>query len=227
MTGDDPGVGAQGSVEDFAALAAHQLGEAVALVRGAAAVLEAQQAGLGAHGDDALRAIGAGADRAQRFVDDLLDVVRVAAEPDATDGAELDAALDVAVAALATAIERERVQVQRDPLPRAGVDRHEAERLMLHLLRSAMAAGARRVRVAATPGDTGVVLEVLDDGAPPRAGVPAFAPFARPRGRGPLVGAGVSLTVCRRIVERRGGSIALEVRPDATTHNTQRLPGAG
>lgn len=227
MTDDDPGVAAQGSVDEFAALAAHQLGEAVALVRGAAAVLQSQPGTLGPNGDDALRAIGAGADRAQRFVDDLLDLVRVAAEPDATDGAELDAALDVASAALQVAIERERVQVQRDPLPRAGLDRHEAERLMLHLLRSAMAAGARRVRVAATPAGSDVVLEVLDDGAPPRSDVPPFAPFARPRGRGPLVGAGVSLTVCRRIAERRGGSIDVAVRPDDTTLMTLRLPGAG
>jgi signal transduction histidine kinase len=226
MTVDDPGIRAQGSVEDFAALAAHQLGEAVALVRGAAAVLQAQPGTLGPNGDDALRAMAAGTERAQRFVDDLLDYVRVAGEPDAAEGADLDAALDVASAELAGALARERVDLQRDPLPRVGLDRQEAERLLAHLLRSAMSAGARRVRVGATVADGAVTVEVLDDGAPPDAGAAPFAPFGRPRGRGPLVGAGVSLAVCRRIAERRGGTIELDVRDDATTLVTLQLPGA-
>lgn len=228
MTADDAGVVAQGNVADFAALAAHQLGEAVALVRGAAAVLQAQpSAGLGPNAGDALRAIGAGAERAQRFVDDLLDYVRVEGEPDSdAAGAELDAALDVATAELAPVLARERVDLQRDPLPRVGLDRHEAERLLVHLLRSALAAGARRVRVGAAATEDGVALEILDDGAPPAADVPPFQPFARPRGRGPLVGAGLSLPVCQRIAERRGGTIRVDVRDDATTLVTLWLPPA-
>lgn len=224
MTSDDAGSPPEGSVEDFAALAAHQLGEAIALVRGAAAVLQCQPRGLGPGGEEALRALGAGADRAQRFVDDLLDLVRASAEPEDAEGAELDAALDVAAAALGPEIARERVELQRDPLPRVALDRHEAERLLLHLLRSAMAAGARRVRVAASTEARVVTLRVLDDGASPDPSVPVLAPFARARGRGPLVGAGVSLPICRRIAERRGGGIALEVRDDATTLVTVTLP---
>jgi light-regulated signal transduction histidine kinase (bacteriophytochrome) len=36
----------------------------------------------------------------------------------------------------------------------------------------------------------------------------------------------VSLAVCRRIAERRGGTIELDVRDDATTLVTLQLPGA-
>ena len=54
-----------------------------------------------------------------------------------------------------------------------------------------------------------------------------FAPFARARGRGPLVGAGVGLTVSRRLVELHGGTIALGQEPDGATLVTFTLPAEG
>ena len=65
-------------------------------------------------------------------------------------------------------------------------------------------------------------MELRDDGTP-ASGDP-FAPFARARGRGPLVGAGVGLTVSRRLVELHGGTIALGQDADGTTHVTFTLP---
>ena len=60
--------------------------------------------------------------------------------------------------------------------------------------------------------------------ARPRKPRAPFEPFAQPRGRGVLVGAGVSLSVCRRIVERRGGRIAMQVRADGATIVTVEIP---
>jgi signal transduction histidine kinase len=48
---------------------------------------------------------------------------------------------------------------------------------------------------------------VLDDGPIRGSASPADTD---PRGRGPLVGAGVSLLVSRNIVERRGGTLEVE-----------------
>ncbi|MES1192783.1 MAG: ATP-binding protein, partial [Solirubrobacterales bacterium] len=88
------------------------------------------------------------------------------------------------------------------------------------------AAGATRLGVTGHTTDDGVVVELFDNGTPAEAARP-FEPFARPRGRGVLVGAGVSLSVCRRIVERRGGHIAMQVRADGATIVTVELPGDG
>jgi signal transduction histidine kinase len=225
MSSEDPARGAQGGLEAYAALAAHQLGEAVALIRGASAVLEGRRGQLGPGGEDALRALAAGADRGQRFVDDLLDLVRAGGEAWEEPATELDPALDVAVAELELWLHRAGVALQRDPLPAAGLGANEAQRLFVHLLRSALAAGAGRIRIGAGVRRDGVVLELLDDGAAPRDGVDPFEPLERPRGRGPLVGAGVGLVVCRRIVERRGGSIDL-TRGEDDVLITVRLPGA-
>jgi signal transduction histidine kinase len=80
--------------------------------------------------------------------------------------------------------------------------------------------------VSGDAGPGAVTVRMLDDGTPPPPGAQHFEPFAPPRGRGPLVGAGVSLPVCRRLVERRGGTIAMDVRDDGATVVTVELPPA-
>jgi signal transduction histidine kinase len=182
---------------------------------------------MGSGGQDALRALHAGGDRAQRYVDDLLDVARVAADPEGpAPVAPLDAAFDGAVVELESFLSRVPVHVQREPLPSAALEPREARRLFFHLLRSALAAGATRLGVTGrTVGDAAVV-ELFDNGTPAKAARP-FEPFAGPRGQGVLVGAGVSLSVCRRIVERRGGLIAMQVRADGATIVTVELPAGG
>lgn len=229
MTPQEPAPAPQDGLEAFAALAAHQLGEAIALMRGAAAVLEAQHGTLGSGGQDALRALNAGGDRAQRYVDDLLDVARAAPDPEGPAPlAQLDSAFDAAIAELESFLRRVPVHVQREPLPRAALEPREAQRLFAHLLRSALAAGATRLGVTGHEAAGGTVVEVFDNGTPtdvdPHPPTRPFEPFARPRGRGVLVGAGVSLSVCRRIVERRGGRIAMQVRADGATIVTVELP---
>ncbi|MDX6728556.1 MAG: hypothetical protein QOK49_3361 [Baekduia sp.] len=223
MTPEDPARPARDGLAAFAALAAHQLGEAVALMRGAAAVIEDQRTRLDPGGQDALRALNAGGERAQRYVDDLLDLARAGAAVETPVAAELDAALDGALAELEPVLRRAPVDVQREPLPRAALDPREAERLFVHLLRSAASAAATKMLFTAEADREAVVVRVHDDGGP--IDDAPFASFAPPRGRGPLVGAGVSLPVCARIVQRRGGTVAHERRADGATVITLRLPG--
>ncbi|HET6508258.1 MAG TPA: HAMP domain-containing sensor histidine kinase [Baekduia sp.] len=235
MTGEDPASAAslaarQDGLEHFAALAAHQLGEAIALMRGAAVVLE-QQAGvnLGPGGQDALRALNAGGDRAQRYVDDLLDIVRATGEPEDPGTSDLDAAFDAAAADLRVFLDRVPVHVQREPLPRVALPERDAQRIFTHLLRSALSAGASRLGVTGRVEAGDAIVDLYDNGTPVREVDPSthpFEPFARPRGRGPLVGAGVSLPLSRRLVERAGGRIAMEVRDDGATIVTVELPAA-
>jgi signal transduction histidine kinase len=226
MTVEDPAPDAQDGLEAFAAQAAHQLGEAIALMRGAGAVLQLQQSELGASGQDALRALRLGGDRAQRYVDDLLDVARAGADPEAPADTDLDPALDAALAELDEHLRRVPVHLQREPLPRAALDAYEAQRLFVHLLRSALSAGATRLGITGSVDGGTVTIEVYDNGTPPPAGSLLFEAFAPPRGRGLLLGAGLSLPICRRLCLRRGGRIGLEVRADGATIIKVGLPGA-
>jgi signal transduction histidine kinase len=232
MTAEDPAAAAslaarQDGLEQFAALAAHQLGEAIALMRGAAGVLE-HQAGvdLGPGAQDALRALNAGGDRAQRYVDDLLDVVRATGAPEDPGTAVLDAAFDGATADLREFLDRVPVHLQREPLPTVALAPRDAQRLFTHLLRAALAAGATRLGVTGRVEGADAIVDLFDNGTPLPDGARPFEPFARPRGRGPLVGAGVSLPLARRLAERAGGRIDMQVREDGATIVTFELPAA-
>jgi signal transduction histidine kinase len=208
--------GAEADLDAYAAQAAHQLGEAVALLRGYLVVLE-QRGERDPELGEALRGLSAGTERAQRFVDDLLDLSAAGRTEPVVELVALDEALGAAQRRLAGELSDTGAVVR--------ADRELVARLLVHLLRVALAAGARSVEVQGSEDDGAVRVELRDDGTP-ASGDP-FAPFARARGRGPLVGAGVGLTVSRRLVESHGGTIALAQDENGTTVVTFTLPGEG
>jgi signal transduction histidine kinase len=213
--------GAEADLDAYAAQAAHQLGEAVALLRGYLAVLE-QRGERDPELGDALRGLSAGTERAQRFVDDLLDLAAAGRAEPAAELVALDEALGTARRRLTVELQDAAAEVRGGALPVVRADRELVARLFVHLLRVALAAGARNVEVEAVEDDGLVRVDVRDDGTP--ASSDPFAPFARARGRGPLVGAGVGLTVSRRLVELHGGTIALAQDADGSTLVTFTLP---
>jgi signal transduction histidine kinase len=223
MSSTAPAVnGAEADLDAYAAQAAHQLGEAVALMRGYLALLEprgAADAELGA----VVRGMSAGAERAQRFVDDLLDLAASGRGALAVGPVPLGEALGAARIRLADDLREAGAELRSKPLPVVRGDRELIVRLLCHLLRAALAAGATAIEVEGVHEDGLVRVEVRDDGAP--ASDDPFAPFARGRGRGPLVGAGVGLTVSRRIVELHGGAIAIEPDADGGAVSSFTLPG--
>ncbi|MEA2393186.1 MAG: hypothetical protein QOJ82_1077 [Solirubrobacteraceae bacterium] len=191
-------------LDAFAGRAAHQLGEAIALLRGYLVALEQRHdPGL----QEAIGGLRASAERTQRFNDDLLDLVAAGREldPARRRAVGLADALDTARERLSSELQSNRATIGAGALPAVDADPDLVERLLVHAVRAGLAAGARRIEVRASREGELVELEVADDGTPPDGD--AFAPFARPRGRGSLVGAGVSLTICRRIAERHGGGI--------------------
>jgi signal transduction histidine kinase len=214
--------GAEADLDAYAAQAAHQLGEAVALMRGYLSLLEPRgqaDAELGA----VVRGMSAGAERAQRFVDDLLDLAASGRGALAVGPVPLGEALGAARIRLADDLRDAGADLRSKPLPVVRGDRELIVRLFCHLLRAALAAGATAIDVEGTHEVGLVRIEMRDDGAPV-SGDP-FAPFARARGRGPLVGAGVGLTVSRRIVELHGGAIAIDESAEGGAVSSFTLPG--
>jgi light-regulated signal transduction histidine kinase (bacteriophytochrome) len=216
--------GAEADLDAYAAQAAHQLGEAVALLRGYLAMLQGRRTS-DAELEAAVHGMTAGTERAQRFVDDLLDLAATARGSERMSVVALNDALAAARRRLETELRDTGADVRSRALPDVWADRELVVRLLCHLLRVALAAGARHIDLEATHEDGMVRVELRDDGAP-AAGDP-FAAFGRARGRGPLVGAGVGLTISRRIVEHHGGTIALDQDATGATVSTFTLPAEG
>jgi signal transduction histidine kinase len=131
-----------------------------------------------------------GVGRALDLIDDLLD----AARSEGTDGwAETRRGLDEALRDLPERPPSVEPDVSSAfPLPQPLL------RVVLrNLIANAVAAGARTVRVTSRPVGTSWRLTVEDDGA-------GFAgSLGRPGGNG------IGLTLCRRIVDRRGGLLEM------------------
>jgi signal transduction histidine kinase len=202
-------------LEAHASLASHQLGEAVVLLAGNVDLLR-----NGAVGPvEAARGLEAGTDRARRYVDDLLDLLAAARRPPEPVPFDLRAGLEAAREELGDGFTRARATLDVGALPTVWLDPQLGERLCHHLLRGPLAAARPaplRIDVSGREDGGRVRVQVRDDGEPLAAGAaPAyFAAFAPTRGRGPLVGAGVSTVICRRVVAAHGGSVEAAPAPE-------------
>jgi signal transduction histidine kinase len=206
------------ALDAYVRFAAHQLGEGVRIVTGWAEALEEEYGrdltGAGRH---ALDAIVSGGRRLQQFVDDLLQLAALA--HDDADETRREVVLDDVLAAAVTELVDEwhtagaRLRGMVKPHVVIG-NRRSLELLFQQLLRGALAArsGALVVTVASVEEGPWVRVDVQDNGLAVSAeeARDAFLPLAPPRGRGPLLGAGVGPLICRRVVERHGGRIWAE-----------------
>ena len=220
---------AQDGLEAFAALAAHQLGEAIALMRGAASVLEGEQprprraggaagAGRRRRPRAALRRRPArrraGAQRAARRATRRRAPARLRARRRARRARPVPA-------------QRRRCTSSASRCRARRWSAADARRLFLHFTRARAGRGRHapgRDRQGARA--TGVVVELYDNGdAAPRPGrrlrALRAAPRARPAGRRRRLAA--RLPAARRARRR---AVAMAVRADGATVVTLELPAA-
>jgi signal transduction histidine kinase len=114
-------------------------------------------------------------------------------------------------------------------LPVVAVDRAQIERVLSNLVTNAARATrpGGRVTVSATAAPEAVAVAVADTGV----GIPAdhlariFEPFAQVPGGTPG-GAGLGLSISRRIVEAHGGQLTVQSTPGVGSTFTFTLPRA-
>lgn len=123
-------------------------------------------------------------------------------------------------------------QIDIAPLPRVVGDRGQLTQLFRHLLDNALkfSAVGRPLRVTVSARSDGPFwrITVHDNGIgiDPAYAATVFELFRRLHGPGELSGAGIGLTVCRRIVERHGGAIGIDTSAAQGTAVVFTLPAA-
>lgn len=175
-----------------------------------------------------------GARRMRALIQSLLEYSRVDRGAGELEEVDAGAVLEQVIEDLALEIEEAGATVSADPLPRLQADPALLRQLIQNLLSNALKfrhpdrppqvqVSARRVGDAGDPAHTDIPgwrLEVRDNGIgiEQRYHDRIFVIFQRLHQRDQYDGTGIGLAICKRIVERRGGTIALESTPgDGTT----------
>jgi light-regulated signal transduction histidine kinase (bacteriophytochrome) len=159
-----------------------------------------------------------GASRMQRLIKDLLAYSRVGVGTKAKDllDTSSEEALQQALINLRGAVEESGAQVTHDPLPIVVADEMQLIQLFQNLVGNAIKyqnPGIPRVHISATRnGEKRWTFSVRDNGL----GIDSqyfekiFGMFQRLHKREEFEGTGVGLAICKKIVERHGGSISVE-----------------
>jgi signal transduction histidine kinase len=220
-------------LEQFAYVASHDLQEPLRMVASYCQLL-ARRYGeeLGADGKEFIGYAVDGAERMQRLINDLLMYSRVGTRAKEPVPVALDDALAMAVQNLKIAIEESGGRVTHDPLPTVMGDAVQITQLFQNLIGNALK--FRRdvppeVHVGVTENETRWMVSVTDNGIgmEPAYYDRIFLIFQRLHERGKFPGTGIGLAVCKKIVERHGGTITVASEPGRGSTFTFSLPKQG
>jgi signal transduction histidine kinase len=207
-------------LDQFALIASHDLQEPLRKVQMfSQKVIDSDSDGLSEQGRDYLRRSSAAAARMQALIQDLLSLSRISTHRDPFEECDLGQLTRAAVSDLEHSITAAGAVVEVGSLPTVTVDESQVRQLMQNLISNAVK--FRRPDVPAVvriEGETRgryAEIRVSDNGIgfEPRHATRIFRVFERLHGRSEYPGTGIGLALCRKIVERHGGTIAAESTP--------------
>ncbi|MCM2303113.1 MAG: ATP-binding protein [Elusimicrobia bacterium] len=187
--------------------------------------------GLDATSLDFLRRMGRSLEGMQELIDALLSLARITSREAAPQDVDLSATASEVLSDLDAAIAASRAHVRVGRLPVVKGDPRQLKQLLQNLVGNALKFTEPgrpprvRVRARALEGG-GAELVVEDDGIgfDMKFAERIFQPFQRLHARHEYPGSGMGLAICRRIVDRRGGSIAVVSAPGRGARFTIVLP---
>ena len=204
----------------FAYIASHDLQEPLRMVASYTQLLSRRYKGkLGADADEFIAFAADGASRMQRLIQDLLAYSRVGSKGRDLLETSSEDALRQAVVNLRGATEASSAVVTHDPLPTVLADEMQLIQLFQNLVGNAIKyqrPGVPRVHVSAVRnGGKNWDFSIEDNGLgiDPQYFERIFGMFQRLHKRDEFAGTGIGLAICKKIVERHGGSIWVESQP--------------
>ena len=204
----------------FAYIASHDLQEPLRMVASYTQLLSRRYKGkLDADADEFIAFAVDGASRMQRLIQDLLAYSRVGTKGNDLLDTSTEDALQQALMNLRGAIEESGALVTHDPLPTVLADEMQLIQLFQNLVGNAIkyqSPGVPKVHItAARNGGKQLLFSVQDNGLgiDPQYFEKIFGVFQRLHKREEFAGTGIGLAICKKIVERHGGSISVESQP--------------
>ncbi|MFP5211849.1 MAG: sensor histidine kinase, partial [Acidobacteriota bacterium] len=208
-------------LQDFAFVASHDLQEPLRKIQAFGERLMASYGNvLGDTGQDYIRRMQNAADRMQSLIVALLGYSRVTTKAQPSVPTDLNEVVREVLIDLETRIEQTRGSVEVGALPTIDADPNQMRQLFQNLIGNALkfhGDGEPKVKVYGMPSSENTwEIHVRDDGIgfDEKYVDRIFAPFQRLHGRNVYEGTGMGLAICRKIVERHGGTITARSRPD-------------
>jgi PAS domain S-box-containing protein len=217
-------------LERFASIASHDLQEPLRKIRAFGERLETICEGtLPEKGRDYLARMTAAAARMQALINSLLSLARVGTGGDAWREVDLGILVSEVVADVEEALSRTGGRVEVGTLPSVTADPTQMRQLFQNVIVNGLkfrGAAPPVIRISATARDSDWQIIVADNGIgfDPKYAERIFQPFERLQGRDVYEGTGIGLALCRRIVQRHGGSIAADASPGSGARFTINLP---
>jgi len=215
----------------FASIASHDLQEPLRKVRTFTQQVTMTEAdSLSDKGRDYLQRANAAAERMQNLIEDLLRYSRVATHARPFALVDLDVLVHEVLDDLELERERAGAVIRVGDLPALHGDATQLRQLIQNLVSNALK--FRREGVAPEVEIDGAVagevatITVRDNGIgfEQQYSKRIFRVFERLHGRGTYPGTGIGLALCRKIVERHGGTIVADGTPGAGATFTVTLP---
>jgi len=218
---------------DFLDRLVHDLREPLRSVGVFSELLAEMAAGrLGDEGEQALGEILGGASKMGILLQGLSGYSMALRESaDSGSTASLQSAFKIVIAELDDRIRASNATVTAVNLPEVNAGLQTLMLLLRNLIGNALrfrSEAAPVIRVSATPEDAGMwAIQVEDNGIgiAPEDCEAIFEPFMRVEGK-KYAGAGLGLSICRKIVEAHGGTIRMQSSPDRGSTCTFTLPEA-
>lgn len=230
-------------LEDFAFVASHDLQEPLRKIMAFGDRLEQKYAKDLGDGVDYLNRMRGAAERMSRLITDLLAFSRISTNPGNFVKLSLDKVLSEVLDDLDGMVKSRNARVMSDPLPEIEADYTQMHQLLQNLIANAIKfvdSGrdpairiTSRILFDESPATAEVdkrrlELQVVDNGIGFEDAYKEriFKPFQRLHSHGDYAGTGIGLAVCKRIVERHGGTLSAESQPGYGSVFTVNLPMA-